>query len=160
MTTVRDQGFTILEILVVVLVLALVLAVTYPSLSRGSAALHMRTCGRDVLNTFRYAREKAVTEQTGMMVTIDRDRQEMTLSDNLGRGVRTYTMPKDVRIHRMALGGTEILNGPLVVQYLPNGSADDAEVLLQSATGAQLRIVSDPMTGGARIESEQGESFR
>jgi prepilin-type N-terminal cleavage/methylation domain-containing protein len=157
----RDQGFTILEIMVVLLVLALVVAITYPSLSRGSSTLHMRTCGRDVLNIFRYAREKAVTEQTGMIVTVDRDRQALTLSDNLGRSIgRAYSMPSDVRIHRMALGGTEVSEGSLAVRYLPNGSADQAEVLLLSETGAQLRIVSDPMTGGARIESEQGENVR
>jgi prepilin-type N-terminal cleavage/methylation domain-containing protein len=156
----RDQGFTLLELLMVMLVIALVLAVSYPSLSRGSTSLHMRAAGRDILNTFRYAREKAVTEQTGMMVTVDREKQELVLSDSVGDGARRYLLPQDVKIHRISLAGSEISQGPLVVRFLPNGSSDSAEVLLQSGNGAFLRIISDPMTGGARIEPGQGESFR
>jgi len=154
----KDRGFTLLELLVVVLVVALVLAVSYPSLSRGSQSLHLRATGRDILNSFRYAREKAVTEQTGMMVTLDREKQELVLSDLLGDGMRSYTLPREVKIQRMALAGAEVVRGPLVVRFLPNGGADSAEVLLQSESGAMLRIVSDPISGGARIESGTGGS--
>ena len=156
----RNQGFTLLELLIVILVVALVLAVSYPSLSRGSASIHLKTTGRDVLNAFRFAREKAVTEQIGMRVTVDRENQRLVLVNDLGDGSRTYAMPSDVKIHRIALGGREVLEGPVPVRFLPNGSSDAVEVLLKSDFGSLLRIISDPMTGGARIESGSGESFR
>jgi general secretion pathway protein H len=155
----RNQGFTLLEILIVVLLLSLALAVTYPSISRGSTALHLRATGRDILNTFRYAREKAVTEQTGMLVAVDKEKQELILSNDLGQGSRMYRLPDDVKIQRIALGGTEVLEGPMAVRFLPNGSADGAEVLLKSDKDSFLRIVTDPITGGARIESNRGENF-
>jgi prepilin-type N-terminal cleavage/methylation domain-containing protein len=153
----QDRGFTLLEILIVVLLLALVLAVSYPSISRGSTALHLRSTGRDILNTFRYAREKSVTEQTGMMVTVDREKQSLVLSNDFGEGNRIYSLPDDVKIQRIALAGTEIQEGPLVVRFLPNGSSDSAEVLLKSDKDSFLRIITDPITGGARIESGRGE---
>jgi len=153
----RDQGFTLLELLIVVVLLAMVLAVSYPSLTRGSTALHLRATGRDILSTFRYARERAVTEQAGMVLTVDREKQTLVLSDSYRDGSRKYTLPEDVKIQRIALGGTEVLEGPLVVRFLPNGSSDNAEIVLRSNTGSFLRIVSDPITGGARIESGQGE---
>jgi prepilin-type N-terminal cleavage/methylation domain-containing protein len=156
----RDQGFTLLELIIVVLVIALVMAVAYPSLSRGSTTIRLRATGRDILNTFRYAREKAVTEQTGMRVAVDREKQELILSDDLGDGSRRYGLPRDVKIYRLALAGTEVTEGPLVVRFLPNGSAENAEVLLKSDTGAYLRIITDPITGGARIELGAGENFQ
>jgi prepilin-type N-terminal cleavage/methylation domain-containing protein len=156
----RNQGFTLLELVIVVFVMALVLAVSYPSLSRGSAAFRLRATGRDVLNVFRYAREKAVTEQTGMQVRVDREKQELVLSDDLGDGARSYQLPHDVRIERIAQMGTEVREGPLVVRFLPNGSAEDAEVLLQSSTGSYCRIITDPITGGARVELGRGENFQ
>ena len=149
-----------LELIIVVLVMALVLAVSYPSLSRGSASIHLRSTARDVLNTFRFAREKAVTEQVGMKVMVDRQKQQLVLTDDLGDGSRTYDMPKDVKIQRMALAGTEITEGPLTIRFLPNGSSESAEILLESDSGATLRIVSDPITGGARIETGSGENTR
>ncbi len=155
-----DQGFTLLELIMVVLIIALVLTVSIPSLSRGSASIHLRSTARDVLNTFRYAREKAVTEQVGMKVTVDREKQTLVLTDDLGDGSRTYTMPKDVKIQHIALGGTEIMQGPLTIRFLPNGSSESAEILLKSDSGSILRIVSDPITGGARIETGSGENTR
>jgi general secretion pathway protein H len=158
MNRAREAGFTLLELLIIVIVMALALSVAYPSLSRGTIALHLRATGRDVLNTLRYAREKAVTEQTGMKVRVDREKQALFLTDDLDNGNRAYFLPDDVRIERIALDGSEIMNGPLVIRFLPNGSSEDAEILLKSNTGAYLRIISDQVTGGARIESGTGES--
>jgi Tfp pilus assembly protein FimT len=154
----REEGFTLLEVMMIVIVMALVLSVAYPSLSRGTTALHLRATGRDILNTFRYAREKAVTEQTGMKVRVDREKQALFLTDDLDNGDRAYFLPGDVRIERIAQDGSEIVNGPLVVRFRPNGSSVDVEILLQSKTGGHLRIVSDQVTGGARIEMSGAET--
>jgi len=157
MARAKEQGFTLLEILLVVLVIALALAVTYRPLSRGSAMLNLRASSRDVLNIFRYAREKAVTEQTGMIVTVDKNNQQLTLSNNLGDDAKTYTMPKNITINRIALSGNIVEDGSITVRFLPNGSADEAEVLLGSTySNSQLNIISDPLAGGGRIESVQG----
>jgi len=157
MNRMRSQGFTLLELIIVVLVIALVLAVSYPSLSRGSSSIRLRATGRDVLSTFRYAREKAVTEQTGMQVTVDRQTQELILTNDIGDGARRYKMPATVKISRMSLAGNEVKEGPMIVRFLPNGSAENAEILLTSDTGSFLRIITDPITGGARIVLGSGE---
>jgi prepilin-type N-terminal cleavage/methylation domain-containing protein len=154
------QGFTLLELLIVLLVMTMVLAVSYPSLSRGSASIHLRATGRDILNTFRYAREKAVTEQVGMKVTVDREKQNLVLTNDLGDAPRTYAMPSDVKIDRIALGGKEIAEGPIVIRFLPNGSSDRAEMRLKSDRGSFLRVIADPLAGGAYIETGPGEDFR
>jgi len=65
-----------------------------------------------------------------------------------------------VQISRIALAGNEIVNNPMTVRFLANGSTDNAEVLLRADTGLQLRIISDPMTGGGHIETVQGENVR
>jgi len=154
----REAGFTLLELLIIVIVMALALSVSYPSLSRGTTALHMRATGRDILNTFRYAREKAVTEQMGMKVRVDREKQALFLTDDLDNGNRAYFLPGDVKIDRIAQNGSEVINGPLVIRFLPNGSSEDTEILLKSKTGSYLRIISDQVTGGARIELGTAET--
>ena len=146
-----------LELVIVVLIIALVMTVSYPSLSRGAASIHLRATSRDVLNAFRYAREKAVTEQIGMKITVDRENQKLILTDFLGDGSRSYILPQDVKIERMALAGNEVTDGAMSVRFLPNGSAESAEIILKSKYGSVLRIMSDPITGGARIETGSGE---
>lgn len=142
-----------------ILLMGLALALTYPSLSRGSSSLHLRATARDILNTLRYAREKAITEQMAMKVTIDPEAQQVILSDLLGEGSRAYIMPRNVRIQRIALAGQELVDGPLSIRFLPNGSSDKAEILLKSDKGSFLRIITDPLAGGARIVSGQPEDI-
>jgi len=153
----RGRGFTLLELLMVVMVLGFVMVLSYPSLTQGSAALRLRATGRDVLNTFRRAREKAVTEQTGMEVAIDRGKQTLLLRDIFGKDNGVYTLLQDVKIRRMVLAGTEIRENIMTVRFSPNGSSDRAEVLLESKRNSFLRVITDPITGGARIERGQGD---
>jgi prepilin-type N-terminal cleavage/methylation domain-containing protein len=161
----QEHGFTLLELIVVMLVIVLTLTLTYPSLSKGNASLHLRSCSRDVLNTFRYAREKAITEQTGMMVVVEKAQPEhngiVTVCNMLGDISGTpYVLPKDVQISRIALGGVEVMDGSITVRFLANGSADYAEVLLRTDSGLQFKVISDPTTGGSRIEPGQRENIR
>ncbi|NLT67708.1 MAG: prepilin-type N-terminal cleavage/methylation domain-containing protein [Acidobacteria bacterium] len=155
-----DQGFTLLELLIVVLVITLVMALSYPSLSKGSAALHLRSAGRDALNIFRYAREKAVTEQTGMRVVVDAEKRQFLLTNELGDGDRTYSLPDGVRIERMTFSGKEVTDKHMALRFLPNGSAEKGEVLLISSNGGALRVITDPVTGGARIKLGTEEDGR
>ena len=159
MNNIREKGFTLLELLIVIVIIVSVSAIAIPSLSRGSATLHLQTAGRDILTTFRYAREKAVTEQTGMQLIFNRGKQELTLSDNLEKTIRTYPLPRDVKIFRMALGDNEISDDTLMVRFLPNGSSERAQVILRSDTGSQLRVINDPLGGGVHISSGQAEVF-
>jgi prepilin-type N-terminal cleavage/methylation domain-containing protein len=158
--TKTQSGFTLLELVIALVVMGLAVAVSYPALSRGGASLHLRATGRDVLNTLRYARETAITQQTGSRVVVDRDAQKITLTDELGDGARALSLRRDVKIYRMALAGGEITEGPLVIRFLPNGSSDNAEILLRSDTGGILRVVTDPMTGGARIVTDSAVKNR
>ena len=146
-----ERGFSLLELIMVIVVIALVLAVTYPSLSKGNATLHLRTAAREVINTVRYAREKAITEQTEMRIVADRENRRFALTDGYGEGARHYNLPHDVAIGRIALRGQEILDGPLVIRFLPNGSAEPAELQLVSERGGTVRLVTDPVTGTARV---------
>lgn len=153
---VAPRGFSLLELVLVLLIVGLALAVAYPNLARGTAAFRLRAAGRDVLNMLRFAREKAITEQANMLVTADRDKQQVTLADAVGGGARTYALPDDVKIARMLLSGKEVPETSITIRFLPNGSCETAEIVLQSSSGALLRVITDPLTGGARSETDRG----
>jgi general secretion pathway protein H len=154
-----NNGFSLLELVMVLLVIGLAAALSYPSLMRGTAAFHLRATGRNVLNHLRYAREKAITEQKEMTVTVNRDAQTVVLSDEAGDGRKILKLPQDVKIVQIRLADQEIKDGPLMVRFLPNGSAETAEIVLKADNGGVMRLVIDPITGGSRVQPGQGESF-
>jgi general secretion pathway protein H len=151
------EGFSLLELILVVLVMSVAVGISIPVLSRGSASFHLRATGRDIVNTVRYAREKAITEQRELKVVADRENQKLMLTDAYGDGQRTLALPKDMRMERFVLAGQEVAEGPLTIRFLPNGSAEKAEILLKSEAGAFLRVLTDPITGGARVYLGRGE---
>jgi Tfp pilus assembly protein FimT len=139
----------------VILIVSLALGISYPALSRGTAAFHLRATGRDILNTLRYAREKAITEQKIMKVTVDPAAQKIILSDEVGDGSRVYVLPPDIRIQQVFLVGQELRDVPLVIRFMTNGSSESAEILLMSNKGGMIKVVTDPLIGGARVQTTQ-----
>jgi general secretion pathway protein H len=155
-----ERGFTLIELILVIFIVVAAIAVVFPSFRRATAAFDLRATGRDLLGVLRYAREHAITEQKEMKVVIDKEAQNAVVSDAVGDGSRTFTMPKDVEIQLIALYGEPVLQGPLIIRFLPNGSSEQATILLKGKTGAQLQVVTDPITGGSRIQTDQVEGAR
>lgn len=144
-------GFTLLELILVLVVMSLVLAVAYPSMSRGKTAFHLRAVGRDLISSIRAAREAAVTEQRVMQVLIDTQDQQVTVSSDVGEDPRVFKVPGDIQMQILTPAGEPVEPGTLIIRFLPNGSSDDALIAIKAETGAALKIALDPIMGSARI---------
>jgi type II secretion system protein H len=66
-----DEGFTLLELIVTLAVLALAAAVVAPSLGRSTDALRARAEVAGFAATLRHAREQAITQQRTHRVLVD-----------------------------------------------------------------------------------------
>ena len=148
----NQNGFTLLELIVVVLIIALVMGISYPSMSRGSSILNLQTATRDVLNTFRFAREKAISEQMTMLLIIDRNERRFELANVLGEPMRSYTLPRGVHIQRMTRAGSEVQGDVMTVRFAPNGNLENVGIRIATGGRSRMQIISDPLGGGARIE--------
>jgi len=141
-----------MEMIIVVVIVALVLGIGYPSLSRASSILNLQAASRDVLNTFRYAREKAISEQTSMLLIISRSEGRFELANILGEPMRAYALPTGVSIQRMERAGNVVQEDIMIVRFAPNGNLENVSVRLASSGGSRrMQIVSDPLGGGARV---------
>jgi len=147
-----EKGFTLLELMVVTLIIVLVLGISYPSMSRGTSILNLHVATRDILNVFRFAREKAISEQTSMLLIIDRSEGRLALANILGEPIRAYTLPRGVEIQRMTRAKSEVRENVMTVRFAPNGNLENVAIRIVSDGGSRMQIISDPLGGGARIE--------
>ena len=152
----RCEGLTLLELVIAVFIISAAVGVSIPALTRGRSSLSLRAAGRDLVSVMRYAREKAVTNLEEVHLVLDRESHTVSFWSEGGEGKRNLALPRQVRFESFARSGEPIVEGPLIIRFLPNGSAEAAEVLLRADNGAALGVATDPITGGARVVRSDG----
>lgn len=75
----QRRGFTLIEILVVVVIAALMAGIALPGFVRSMRGAELRTATRSVLMAHKYARSTAVLRQTPMAMLLDRERRELEI---------------------------------------------------------------------------------
>ena len=69
----KNQGFTFIEIMLVIVVIAVLGALILPDLSRSIRGNRLKTASRTVVSTGKYARSLSVMRQQEMVLTFDLD---------------------------------------------------------------------------------------
>ncbi len=108
----QSQGFSLLEVMLVMVILALTATLVVPAVGEGARSLRVRTVVSQFALDLRAARWNAVAGHTtvDLVVTVDpANRYEYT--DHLGR-LRSVQTPDDVRI----------VSSTSPIQFKPNGS--------------------------------------
>jgi len=147
------KGFTLIEVLVVLALLAALTAVVAPSVGRGFGAIELQTSARQVAATLRLARMKAVREQQVVGVGFDIQKNEIEIIREDLAFRRTFELPDSIRIERVVRKGEEPLsNEKVTCLFIPNGLSESLQVWLRNKRGRQIKVVQDSMFKSPRIE--------
>ena len=142
-------GFTLLELVVTLFVIALATALVMPAIGRGTEGLRLRAEVAGFSAFLRRAREQAVTTREERAVTVDPAAGVVT--DQAGR--------HQVRGRRPLPDRVTIEADPpaaLTVRFSPQGSSSGGAFRLASLNGVAYRVTIDPLTG--RVTSQREPS--
>ena len=138
----RARGFTLLEMVVVLMLAAILLTVVAVNLTQGLSGAKVRAAGRDLVAALRYTRGQAIVS-----------RREQTLDVDLE--ARTYTaprreavaLPQDMEIR--LLTAQQELTGDRkgAIRFYPDGSS----------TGGRIRLVEGRRSWDVEIAWLTGE---
>lgn len=134
----KPRGFTLIELAVTLLVLALAATVVAPSLVNGVERLRARTEAAGIASFLRGAREQAVTHNRAYQVTVKSDEGVVELRGG-DRVSATRRLAPGVRV-------TADPPGARVITFLPQGVSSGARLRVESA-GRGYLITVDPLTG-------------
>jgi len=129
------RGFTLLEMIVVLVILGLALSITAGFIPRRNTGLELTVASENLAGTLRLARSRAIAENGPVIVAVAPDTHRVVVN-----GVARIVAPAIVLS----------MTGPGTIRFAPDGSASGGGIRLQGAGSARLVRV-DWFTGRVSI---------
>jgi general secretion pathway protein H len=139
-----QRGFTLLELIVVLLVIALAVGLTVPAIGRSTESLRARAEVAGFSAMLRHARERAIVTHTAQAVVVDPTARRVSrLAGGPEGEVReTRALPERLTIEAEPPPA-------LTVRFEPQGGSSGGDFRLVSG-GVVYRVTVDALTGRVR----------
>jgi prepilin-type N-terminal cleavage/methylation domain-containing protein len=140
------RGFTLLELIVTLVVLAVAVGLVAPTIGRSTDTLRTRAEVAGFSATFRHAREQAITTRQPFTVVVNPTNHLMTVTtgEDEVRWTRALSNRLEIRAERP---------GALTVRFEPQGTSSGGEFHLISGK-ISYRVSVDAVTGRVRNQRE------
>lgn len=144
-----QRGFTLVELLVVLVIASLVLALVGTSISRSISGAEMRVAARKMTASLRYTRTRAILDKQEQVFLVDTDKREYMAPKRpvveLPEGMKVALTTARSELTAEAVGG---------IRFYPDGGSTGGFVELD-ANGRVYRINVAWLTGEASLERVQ-----
>lgn len=163
------RGFTLLELLVVLVIISLMSVLVVPQLTGSLARMNLQTASKKISASLRYARSQAASEKITYVAIFDFEKDRLsimtgqeaqtgeTLKEDLGDGEepvirsKSYDLPDGVKLEKGVSGKDEIDSGLFQITFFPTGSSSGGDVILTNDRGKRYKISVDFITGVVRL---------
>jgi general secretion pathway protein H len=135
-----QAGFTLLEMMVVLAILALTLTVVPVHLMNATGGQALKSDVRMLISALNYARTKAISSNMPVALALDRENMRLTINGSQQVGLLSKTTTFGI-VGQSLQAGT-----PTVVQFYPEGGSSGGELLL-SYERDEYRISVNWLTG-------------
>ena len=145
-TTRTSAGFTLVELMVVMVIAALALALVGTSISRNISGAEMRTAARKVAASLRYTRTQAILTKSEQVFLLDTEALTYQAADR-----KPVELPKGMMVE-LNTARTELTSETAGgIRFYPDGGSTGGNVRLD-ANGRIYRVNVAWLTGEASVE--------
>jgi prepilin-type N-terminal cleavage/methylation domain-containing protein len=158
----KSNGFTLIEMMVVMLLTAIILAVAIPRFDSGFLQDSRKTATRRMIQTTQGLRSKAIGTQTVCSLvldlsndsywTVDYAMDDLTMAQTTEKATE---LPGE--IHFVAVGfpnQEQVRSGNVEIQFYPGGYADYALIHLQTDDAQRFTYVVEPLLPKLKVVDE------
>ncbi|MEF3076591.1 GspH/FimT family pseudopilin [Methylobacter sp. Wu1] len=143
----RTQGFTLLELMVVLFVIILGFSIVAFNLSSGRESTQLRAAARDIVSALRYARGQALLSHQQTTVALDLGDNSYQVS---GRD-KVFTIPESIDLSLVTAQDELTGEGQGNIRFFADGSSTGGRVTLEWG-GSKWRIDINWLTGQVELE--------
>jgi general secretion pathway protein H len=143
---INSKGFTLVELIVVLMIVALMMALIGTSISRNISGAEMRSAARKVAASMRYTRTKAILSKSEQVFLLDTESLEYKAADR-DPVVLPEGMSVELNTARSELT-SETAGG---IRFFPDGGSTGGNIRLE-ANGRIYRVNVAWLTGEASMQ--------
>jgi type II secretion system protein H len=159
----KSKGFSLIELLVVLILLSLSLALVAPSLSRFSRTVELRGAAQKISGILRNCRSESVNKGKVYQVILNSQSREVTVHTKEPSGEkdekkeastpqRTYLLPEGIQMKEDPTSSSESASGLPIIEFYPNGGSNGGTILINSPDRLGYRIQVNFLTGMVEIK--------
>jgi general secretion pathway protein H len=142
----RGAGFTMLELMVVLVLMVLVYAIVVPKISSVLPGTELKSAARELAAGLRKARSQAVTHKTEAALTLDVEQHQFEISGD----THNYTLPAKLDIS-LYTAQSELLQDKVgAIRFYPDGSSTGGRITV-SLGERKYQVDVDWLTGQVKI---------
>lgn len=148
-----SRAFTLIELLLVIVLLAIITAIVVPSFVRSIQGQRLSTAARTLATVSRYARSMAVLKQTDLVLTFNLANGQVDLVSSNTSLPSFSRVVQGVRLAEVAIEGAEpVQEGVGKVQFRRNGVCSPFVVTIMDPKGNSVRLSVDAL---GRVKSKE-----
>ncbi|HET7299208.1 MAG TPA: GspH/FimT family pseudopilin [Oleiagrimonas sp.] len=148
----QQAGFTLLEMLAVIILIGIAAAAVAVSVTRGLTAARVRAASSDLAAALRYTRTQAIVHAKPEVLALDVKARSYTAP-----GKSPHTLPKHMRLSVTSAAEDQRAGHVARIRFFPDGSSTGGHVVL-SRGARQWRINVAWLTGAISVQAGKAGS--
>jgi len=141
----RQRGFTLLEILVVLVLIGLMVSMVGLSLSKSVSRTEVRNASRNVLSAIRYTRTRALVTHKEQVLMIDLEKRTVSAPDQ-----KPVQLPEGIELGMITAEREQQSETVAGIRFFPDGGSTGGKILL-TVGEREYEIHIQWLTGEARL---------
>lgn len=145
----RPSGFTLVEIMVVMVMIALILGLIATSMSRSVSSAEARAASRQLVASLRYTRARAIIDKQEQVFQVDTEKRSYKAP-----GRKEVQLPEGVDVTITTARSEFTSESVGGIRFFPDGGSTGGHVELQ-VNGRDYRVNVAWLTGESHLERNE-----
>jgi type II secretion system protein H len=166
----RHRGFSLIELMVVLVILSLSISLVTPSLSRFLRTVELKGAAKKVSGILRYCRSEAVNKGLVHQVLFDSDLKRISVQSIESTEAKkegevkkegelpkkVYALPDGIQIKKVDVASVQNATDLPTIEFYPNGGSNGGSILLDGQDRSGFKIEVHFLTGMVKIIRVEG----
>jgi general secretion pathway protein H len=145
---VSSEGFTLLEMLIVLVIMSLLMTLVPPLLSNALPSLTLKTVANDLLQDLNYVRDIAILKGKKTQVVINTNAGSYSSEEKYQK--KEQVLPNNIKISTSHIGLRVVNDDSPVIAFFADGSSSGGIITL-SNNERSLSLIVDWITGSVSL---------